>query len=127
MFKIRKTCDENHRQMHRVWVSDDTVSTPTLPDGEYAASDGEEIMRNAAAKLKSASVQFNVNNLTMSPPAAEKRRVSTATAAACSPRSAIADNTWYPAQLAARPHVAVGIFLPFRRGERLAPTPTRGT
>ncbi|WP_350304697.1 hypothetical protein [Photorhabdus viridis] len=72
-------------------------STPTLSDAAYAASDGE------------------------------KRRVSTAMAAACSPQSAIADNTWYLAQLAARPHVAVSIFLPSGRGKRLAPTPTRGT
>ncbi|WP_445495168.1 hypothetical protein [Photorhabdus sp. SF281] len=84
-------------------------------------------LRENTSNLKSASVQFNVNNLTMSPSAAEKRRVATATAAACSPRSAIAGNTWYPAQLAARPYAAVSIFLPSGRGERLAPTPTRGT
>ncbi|MEX0444653.1 TonB-dependent receptor plug domain-containing protein [Xenorhabdus sp. SGI246] len=83
-------------------------------------------LRENASSLKGASVQFNVNNLTMSPPAAEKRRVSTATNAACYPRSAIADNTWFSAPLAAHSHVAVGIF-PFGRGEKLAPTPTRGT
>ncbi|WP_340620096.1 hypothetical protein [Xenorhabdus siamensis] len=83
-------------------------------------------LRENASNLKGASVQFNVNNLTMSPSAAEKRRVSTATATACSPWSAIADNTRYPAPLAAHSHIAVGIF-PSGRGKKLAPTPTRGT
>ncbi|WP_047681610.1 MULTISPECIES: hypothetical protein [Xenorhabdus] len=83
-------------------------------------------LRENTSNLKGASVQFNVNNLTMSPPAAEKKRVSTARATVCSPRSVITDNTWYPAPLAAHSHVTVGIF-PSGRGEKLAPTPTRGT
>ncbi|PHM61040.1 hypothetical protein [Xenorhabdus ishibashii] len=69
-------------------------------------------LRENASNLKDTSVQFNVNNLTMSPPAAEKKRVSTATAAACSPQSTIANNIWYPAPPAAHSHVAVGIFSP---------------
>ncbi len=84
-------------------------------------------LRKNTSNLKGASVQFNVNNLTMSPPAVEKKRASTATTTACSPRPAIANNTWYPAPLAARSHVAVGIFLLSGKGEKLAPTPTRGT
>ncbi|WP_152669756.1 MULTISPECIES: hypothetical protein [Xenorhabdus] len=84
-------------------------------------------LRKNISDLKGASVQFNVNNLTMSPPAVEKKRASTAMTAACPPRPVIANNTWYPAPLAARSHVAVGIFLLSGRGEKRAPTPTRGT
>lgn len=112
------------------------LSISMLSDGAYAASDGEGTIRECyisnklrknTSNLKGASVQFNVNNFTMSPPAVEKKRASTATTAACSPRPAIANNTWYPAPLAASSHVAVGIFFLSGKGEKLAPTPTRGT
>ncbi|CDH07213.1 hypothetical protein XBO1_2570030 [Xenorhabdus bovienii str. oregonense] len=84
-------------------------------------------LRDTSSNLKGASVQFNVNNPTLSSSAVAKRRISTPPAAASSPQSAITGNTWYSAPLAACSHFTVGILLLSGREEKLATTLTRGT